>query len=268
MSFKANFTEREIGWEQSFSNYRKALVKLNVAISVLAKIMYENEDTKSIIKILKDGLIHRFEYTHELACKVMKDYAEYQGNTTISGSRDATREAFKMGLVQDAGDWMDMLASRNLTSHTYNADTTEEIYDKITGTYSKLFNGFENKMETLRLSFQQDMFGKMMKFGLNDIEIIEIQKICSQHPEVEMAVIFNSSAKSIFKPVSNIDIALKGAALNNTVLNKISNTLQDSALPYTFDLILFQQITNKVFISHIERVGKILFKKGGIGYGV
>ena len=264
MSFKTNNMEDDIRWEQRFANYRKALKKLNIAITVIAA----NQGGKEEEEVLKEGLIQRFEYTHELAWKVMKDYAEYQGNTAITGSRDATREAFKMGLLQEADSWKDMLASRNLTSHTYNADTAEEIYDKISGTYSRLFNDFENKMEMLQSGFQQGMFGKMMKFGLKDNEIMEIQKICNQYPEVEKDVIFGSQAKGNFKPASNIDIALKGAALNSSVLNKISNALQDSALPYTFDLVLFQHITNKELIDHIERVGKVLFEKGGIGYGV
>ena len=108
----------------------------------------------------------------------------------------------------------------------------------------------------------------MMMYGLKDEQIEAIKNVCSQHPEVEQAIIFGSRAKGNFKPASDIDIALKGAALNSNVLNKISNALQDSALPYTFDLVLFKQITNKELIDHIERVGKILFEKGGTGYGL
>ena len=108
----------------------------------------------------------------------------------------------------------------------------------------------------------------MMMYGLKNEQIEAIKNVCSQHPEVEQAIIFGSRAKGNFKPASDIDIVLKGAALNSTVLNKISNALQDSALPYTFDLMLFQQINNKELIYHIERVGKILFEKGGIEYGV
>ena len=107
----------------------------------------------------------------------------------------------------------------------------------------------------------------MMMYGLTDEQIETIKKVCSQHPEVEQAIIFGSRAKGNYKPASDIDIALKGAALNSTILNKISNALQDSALPYTFDIILFQQITNKELIDHIERIGKILYEKGGIGDG-
>jgi len=48
----------------------------------------------------------------------MKDYFEYQGTTSIMGSRDAVREAFQRGLVADGEGWMEMLQSRNQTSHT------------------------------------------------------------------------------------------------------------------------------------------------------
>ena len=69
--------------------------------------------------MIKEGLIQRFEYTHELAWNVMKDYAVYQGNSNVGGSRDASREAFQMNLVTDGQVWMDMISSRNKTSHTY-----------------------------------------------------------------------------------------------------------------------------------------------------
>jgi nucleotidyltransferase substrate binding protein (TIGR01987 family) len=90
----------------------------------------------------------------------MKDYAEYQGNNNVKGSRDATREAFKMGLVNSAEDWMDMLKSRNDTSHTYNSETADEIYNKVVRIYQPLFIAFEEKMESLRSGTQSEIFDK------------------------------------------------------------------------------------------------------------
>ena len=46
----------------------------------------------------KQGLIQAFEFTHELAWNVMKDYFAFQGNSSITGSRDAVRESFASGL--------------------------------------------------------------------------------------------------------------------------------------------------------------------------
>ena len=63
-----------IRWQQRFNNYRKALAKLNQAVELLSK---QIEREEAVDELLQEGLIQRFEYTHELAWKVMKDYAEY-----------------------------------------------------------------------------------------------------------------------------------------------------------------------------------------------
>ena len=109
-------------------------------------------------EMLKEGLIQRFEYTHELAWNVMKDYAEYQGNNNVGGSRDATREAFQLKLIEDGGLWMDMIRSRNKTSHTYNEATANEIYTKILKEYFPAFAAFRKTMEEKRTAAQQNLF--------------------------------------------------------------------------------------------------------------
>ena len=101
-------------------------------------------------EIIKEGLIQRFEYTHELAWNVMKDYAIYQGNTSVGGSRDATREAFQLQLVSDGKVWMEMIGSRNKTSHTYNEETADEIYSQILNAYFPAFLEFQKNMEAKR----------------------------------------------------------------------------------------------------------------------
>lgn len=69
--------------------------------------------------------IQRFEYIHELAWKVMKDYAEYQGYTDIRSSRDAIRKALEMGLIDDK-QWTETIEARNLTSHNHDNDVVSE----------------------------------------------------------------------------------------------------------------------------------------------
>lgn len=155
-----NAEQPDIRWEQRLSNYQKALRKFVKAVNVVAEDTSGGSATinPSIIEILKEGLIQRFEYTHQLAWNVMKDYAEYQGNNEISGSRDATREAFKMGLISDAEGWMDMIKSRNETSHTYNEDTANSIIKKIISHYHSLFLNFSQHMEGLRTRGQKSLF--------------------------------------------------------------------------------------------------------------
>lgn len=152
---------KDIRWIQRFSNYQKALRKLNTAVERINEQADEESDfDEDLEEILKEGLIKRFEYTYELAWNVMKDYAEYQGKIDIKGPRDAIREAFSMELITDGKEWMNMLTNRNLTSHTYNSETAEEIHDEITDSYIFLFNAFEEKMSQLMHGSQLDIFGK------------------------------------------------------------------------------------------------------------
>jgi len=157
--------KEDIRWEQRFSNFLKAFGKLDEAVTKI-KNDYGidtagNIDEDSFLDdIIKEGLIQRFEYTHELAWNVMKDYAIYQGNTAVSGSRDAIREAFSLGLIQQGKIWMDMIGSRNKTSHTYNEGTADEIFHRIIDDYHVAFKDFKHKMEELRSERQGFIFGE------------------------------------------------------------------------------------------------------------
>ena len=134
-----------IRWQQRFNNYRKALAKLNQAVELLSK---QIEREEGVDELLQEGLIQRFEYTHELAWKVMKDYAEYQGYTDVRGSRDAIRKALEMGLIDDRR-WMETIEDRNLTVHNYDNEVATEIYDNIMHIYHPLFLLFAQKMQSL-----------------------------------------------------------------------------------------------------------------------
>ena len=133
----------DIRWIQRFDNYSKALGQLQSAI--------ELEKERNLSSLEEQGLIQAFEYTHELAWKVMQDYLIHQGYTEIRGSRDATREAFRIELVKDGDNWMEMIKKRNLTSHTYNEETSEEIYQNIIEDFHPLFIEFQKVMESIKI---------------------------------------------------------------------------------------------------------------------
>lgn len=132
-------SELDIRWQQRFSNYKKALSQLENAVELANK--------RSLTDLEKQGLIQSFEYTHELAWNVMKDFARYQGNPDVAGSRDATREGFRLNLISDGTGWMEMIVSRNKTSHTYNEEVANEIVRYILKTYYPLFETFKEVME-------------------------------------------------------------------------------------------------------------------------
>jgi nucleotidyltransferase substrate binding protein (TIGR01987 family) len=132
----------DVRWHQRLQHFEKALSKLREAVLM--------SRARPLSDLERQGLIKAFEFTHELAWNTLKDYFTDQGNTSITGSRDATREAFQKGLIQHGDQWMDMIKSRNLSSHTYNEDTAIEVSQRITSNYLSLFDDLVTKLNELK----------------------------------------------------------------------------------------------------------------------
>lgn len=132
--------EQDIRWQQRFHNYTKALSRFQEAVD-LAK-------SRELSQLEKQGLIQSFEFTQELSWKVMKDFLEYQGVATgIMGSKDAIRNGFSVGLIQEGDIWMDMVTSRNSASHTYNEETADAILQKCIHSYIAQFCKLRERLE-------------------------------------------------------------------------------------------------------------------------
>ncbi len=134
--------QKDIRWQQRLNNLKLALGQLGDAVE-LAK-------QRDLSLLEQQGLIQAFEFTHELSWNVIKDYFYFQGNSAITGSRDASREAFKAGLIQDGDIWMEMIQSRNRTSHTYNRELARQISQRVLKAYFPAFELFAKKMESLK----------------------------------------------------------------------------------------------------------------------
>ena len=134
-------SDTDIRWQQRFSNYRLALSRLADGVALARQ--------RPLSDLEKQGLIQAFEFTHELAWNVMKDYFVYQGHSSIMGSRDAAREAFEKGLIEDGAGWMEMIKSRNQTSHTYNQHIADAIVERILESYYDLFESLARRMSGL-----------------------------------------------------------------------------------------------------------------------
>ena len=133
---------QDIRWQQRFANYQKAFKQIKDAL-----VLSEQRD---LSPLEKQGLIQAFEYTHDLAWKTMKDFLEHRGSADkIYGSKDATKQAFNVGIIGDGETWMQMIQSRNQTSHTYNEEDAEEIVDEIFGSYYFRFVELEAKLAQL-----------------------------------------------------------------------------------------------------------------------
>lgn len=126
-------------WRQRLESYLRALERLQDDVNQAKQ--------RELSKMEQQGLIKSFEFTHELAWRVMKDYLTYQGTTNISGSRDAMREAFQAGLIKDGQTWMTTIASRNRTAHTYDQAVMTDISKLIVNEYLPLFENFAETMK-------------------------------------------------------------------------------------------------------------------------
>ena len=119
-------------FEQRREDYFNALERLKEAV--------KQGDSDIII----DGILHRFEFTFELAWKTVKDYLEYLGITNKVGSpREIIQTGYKQGIIEDGESWIKMMLSRNSLSHIYDEKTSREIYEYIVSEYIDLFENLK-----------------------------------------------------------------------------------------------------------------------------
>ena len=96
--------------------------------------------------IIIDGILHRFEFTFELAWKSIKDCLEYQGVVeNIGNPREILKLGFKHKIIEDGDDWIQMMLDRNQLSHLYDEETSRKIYKNIKDKYIKRFEELEEK---------------------------------------------------------------------------------------------------------------------------
>jgi predicted nucleotidyltransferase len=100
------------------------------------------------------------------------------------------------------------------------------------------------------------------RFGLKEATIQKICAVLAKYPQVEKAVLYGSRAKDNYKIGSDIDLTLIGGDnLTEKVLCQIMDEIDDLLLPYTFDLSIFQHISDPEVIEHIQRVGVVFYQK-------
>jgi nucleotidyltransferase substrate binding protein (TIGR01987 family) len=133
--------DEDIRWRQRLSSFQRALVQLRSAVQL--------RNARGLSELEQQGLIQAFEFTHELAWNVMRDYLRAMGREGLVASRDATRAAFAAGLVTQGEPWMEMIASRNLSSHTYNSGAANALAARICDVYAALFEAFATRMQGL-----------------------------------------------------------------------------------------------------------------------
>jgi nucleotidyltransferase substrate binding protein (TIGR01987 family) len=130
----------DIRWQQRFANFCQALDQLETFFQ--PPELNERE---------RQGLIKAFEYCFELGWNTLRDLLMSEGNADLIGSRDTLRLAFRVGLIRDGESWLRMVQDRNLTSHTYNRVTAEQVSGQVALSHLPCFRELRQTLE-LRLT--------------------------------------------------------------------------------------------------------------------
>ena len=138
---------QDVRWHQRFVSFRKAFDNL-------ARF----KEVKELNELEKQGLIKAFEITWELSWNTLQDLLKEQGYQNISGPRPVIEQSFKDGYIAGGEAWMRMQISRNLTSHTYNQETADEIVEKIKVEYFDLFQKLKERLEQEKNGKQGKLF--------------------------------------------------------------------------------------------------------------
>lgn len=124
--------------EEKYKKLVSAVVRLEEAIE---------DYGRTSLSSVRDGAIQRFEFCTELAWKTMREYLTEQGYTDINSPKSVMKTAFADGLIKNEQGWLDILSSRNLTSHVYDDAEAEKIFGNITAVYVKLFKDLIDKLK-------------------------------------------------------------------------------------------------------------------------
>ncbi len=124
-------------FQNKLNNFKNAVSRLHESIDAY-------NDLKN--DVIKDAVIQRFEFTTELAWKSTREYLLEQGLTNINSPKSVMREAYNNNLITDDNGWLQILDDRNSTSHIYDEDDANDVYNRITANHIKLFDELLEKL--------------------------------------------------------------------------------------------------------------------------
>lgn len=119
-------------------NFQHALLRLKEGLT--------GYETASDQQLARDGIIQRFEFTCELAWKTAREWLLDQGYVELNSPKAVMRQAFADGLISDSDGWIGLLNDRNMTSHIYDENTANQIFQRIRTCHLPLFEELLEKL--------------------------------------------------------------------------------------------------------------------------
>ena len=98
-------------------------------------------------------------------------------------------------------------------------------------------------------------------YGMTDNELHLLCSLFTRYKEIEQVILYGSRAKGTNKPFSDVDLTLLGIGLTRSHLNRLMADIDESSLPYLFDISIFAKLTNPDLIEQIEKTGVVLYQR-------
>lgn len=115
-----------------FSSFRKAIGSLQRTLQVADDQGFMSGLSDSQKDAIRAGVIQNFEFTYELCWKFMRRWLDANlGSTYVTGvtRRQLFRLSAEHKLIGDVDKWMEYHEARNETSHTYDENTAENVFE-------------------------------------------------------------------------------------------------------------------------------------------
>ncbi len=135
-------TNRDIRWIQRYDNYHRACGRL-------LEVTEGETSLADLSELEKEGLVQRFEYTLELAWKVLQDLMIYKGYDFMTGPNGTVKMAFEDGIISDHDGWRRMMNARNLMTHTYDEEDAAMVTEFIWTDFSALLKQLDSILGSL-----------------------------------------------------------------------------------------------------------------------
>ncbi len=134
--------QTDIRWIQRYANFHKACRRL-------LDVTEADRFIEDLSELELEGLVQRFEYTFELAWKVMQDLLVYKGYEFMQGPNGTMKMAFEDGLISNHDGWRKMAKSRNTLRHVYDEAEVIPIVRLIYSDYAPLLKQLDNTLDDL-----------------------------------------------------------------------------------------------------------------------
>lgn len=127
----SRFDERKVDYKNALSRLKEAL-------------------REKPSEIVIDGMLHRFEFTFELAWKTIKDYLEYMGiSEKIESPRENIQLGYTQGIISDGDLWIEIMLARNSLAHLYDEKQSRKVYNDIKNKYIKAFEELDERFDNI-----------------------------------------------------------------------------------------------------------------------